>query len=282
MAVSSLLSPELRSVDFYVRNQILALEEDIIHEFKAHRHLSDQDLSGKSTVFARDDDEDCPEKVKYLRRSLSPNICGFLNSGRGGRMYLGVTDAGEVLGFMMSQYQKDHFDIALADLLSRYTPPVPKDLVRIAFVPVKEADTDQFRKDPVGFRIRADKRHILRNSRYCWCDLNSMAGVEKGMMHNFYVIEIIFAAWGRHNHQQQRQQLTATNGTVVYDNEEGKAFMRGFASCRKLRGREIARLRNGEDSDPIIKSKTTADICHGLKNTHLDAEEEFFSLGEDD
>ena len=69
------------------------------------------------------------------------------------------------------------------------------------------------------------------------------------------------------------------------------------------------RLRNGEDSDPI-KSKTS-DICHGLKNTHLDAEEvkskfihliagpekgeitgpkkqrfgilqEFFSMGEDD
>ena len=38
MAVSSLLSPELRSVDFYVRNQILALEEDIIHEFKV-RHV---------------------------------------------------------------------------------------------------------------------------------------------------------------------------------------------------------------------------------------------------
>ena len=39
MAVSSLLSPELRSVDFYVRNQILALEEDIIHEFKVRHSI---------------------------------------------------------------------------------------------------------------------------------------------------------------------------------------------------------------------------------------------------
>ena len=51
-------------------------------------------------------------------------------------------------------------------------------------------------KDELFYPINTQNAKLLHR-----CDLNSMAGVEKGMMHNFYVIEIIFAAWGRHNHQ---------------------------------------------------------------------------------
>ena len=83
-------------------------------------------------------------------------------------MFLGVTDQGYVSGFMLSSYQMDHFELALADLLARYTPPVPAEAVRIAFVPVKESAGDKHRVDPLGFRIKPNRRHVLRNSKYCW------------------------------------------------------------------------------------------------------------------
>ena len=69
---------------------------------------------------------------------------------------------------------------------------------------------------------------------YLRCDLNSLAALEKGGMYNFYVIEIIFMP-----------AAASSPATVVYDNEQGKAFMRGFGSNRKLRGSEIARIKNG-------------------------------------
>jgi len=233
--MNSLVSNELASAPFYVRGQILNnLDEDRNHEFKAHRQLSDLDLSGADTVFGRFSKESVVSKMKIKRRSLSPYICGMLNTRERGRMFLGVTDQGYVSGFMLSSYQMDHFELALADLLARYTPPVPAEAVRIAFVPVKESAGDKHRVDPLGFRTKPNRRHVLRNSRYCWCDLNSLAALEKGGMYNFYVIEIIF------------MPAAATSPTtVVYDNEQGKAFMRGFGSNRKLRGSEIARIKNG-------------------------------------
>lgn len=242
-SVSSLASPNLGSVSFFIRGQSMKhLEEDRNNEFKAHRQLSDLEMSEADLAFGRFDKESMVKKVPIKRKSLSPYICGMLNTGEGGRMYLGVTDQGRVAGLMMSQYQKDHFELALADLLARYTPPVPSHAVRIAFVPVKESDEEQFKADPMGFRTKANRRHVLRNSKYCWCDLNSMAALEKGMMHNFYVIEIIVMPGGN---AVPAGTGCDTPANIVYDNEEGKAFMRGFGSTRKLRGREIMRMKNG-------------------------------------
>jgi len=293
-AVSSLASPDLGSVPFYVRGQSLEhLEEDRNNEFKAHRQLSNLEMSEADMVFARYDQESRVKKMGIRRKSLSPYICGMLNTGEGGRMYLGVTDQGFVAGLMMSQYQKDHFELALADLLARYTPPVPSDAVRIVFVPVKESQDQKFRADPLGFRTKANRRHVLRNSKYCWCDLNSMAALEKGLMHNFYVIEIIVLARAAVNAALHTATGRPSAAAVVYDNEEGKAFMRGFGSTRKLRGREIIRMKNGGGEDFATEgsrvqpgdaagSKGRAKRGSGLPRAgeEVPAEEEYFSLSD--
>jgi len=264
------LSNDLASAPFYVRGQTLNhLDEDRNHEFKAHRQLSDLDLSEAGTVYGRVAKDSVVGKVRIKRGSLSPYICGMLNTREKGRMFLGVTDDGRVGGLMMSSYQMDHFELALTDLLARYTPPVPADAVRIAFIPVKENASEKFRADPLGFRTRSNRRHVLRNSRYCWCDLNSLAAAEKGALHNFYVIELIFLP-----------APADAAATVVYDNEQGKAFMRGFGSNRKLRGREIARIKNGGgggDGGTVAASKP--DDSSDPEDLHFN-EEDFFSLSE--
>ena len=105
------------------------------------------------------------------------------------------------------------------------------------------------------------------------CDLNSLAALEKGGMHNFYVIEIIFMP-----------DAATSPVTVVYDNEQGKAFMRGFGSNRKLRGSEIARIKNGlclgggGDGDCQELSRPV-DTESDTEEPHFN-EEDFISLSE--
>ena len=55
-------------------------------------------------------------------------------------MYLGVTDAGIVEGFLMSQFQREHFLLALRDLLAAFQPAVPEKFISARFVPVVDQD----------------------------------------------------------------------------------------------------------------------------------------------
>ncbi len=88
----------------YVRHSELKVEESGRAELKAHRCLSALDLSGLSYGPGRDGG--VYEKWRYRRRVLSDSLCGMLNTGRGGTLYLGVTDEGALEGLHMTNYQK--------------------------------------------------------------------------------------------------------------------------------------------------------------------------------
>ena len=84
---------------YYVRHSHLPLEESNTLEFKGHRDFCVDDLKQSN----RD------ESNRPTRQQISKHVCGMLNTGKGGTVHCGVLDDGRVEGFMLSEYQKDHF-----------------------------------------------------------------------------------------------------------------------------------------------------------------------------
>ena len=84
---------------YYVRHTHLPLEESNTLEFKGHRDFCVDDLKQSNR-------DDCNRPT---RQQISKHVCGMLNTGRGGSIHCGVLDDGRVEGFMLSEYQKDHF-----------------------------------------------------------------------------------------------------------------------------------------------------------------------------
>ena len=101
-------------------------------------------------------------------------------------------------------FSKDHFLLALKDMFSSYTPPVPSHLCKVHFVPVVEAEGDDPPLDPSASlpadwachsEICRDLPHELRESRYCWCDCEAISAMERGMLNQFYVVELCIPPW---------------------------------------------------------------------------------------
>ena len=91
-------------------------------------------------------------KAPRYRKTLSESICGMLNTGLKSTIYLGVTDEGIAEGFMMSLYQRDHFQLSLRDLLSKYKPACPEHVINISFIPILDEDEEDgvILPDPIG------------------------------------------------------------------------------------------------------------------------------------
>jgi hypothetical protein len=70
------------------------------------------------------------------------NLCGFLNSGLGGTVYVGVQDDGTVGGVRVTQYQQDHLLLSLQDAMNAFRPPVPSFMYSTKFIPVLEPGDD--------------------------------------------------------------------------------------------------------------------------------------------
>lgn len=107
---------------------------------------------------------------------LNRNFCGFLNTGLGGIVYIGITDSGAVFGVPLTPYQKDHVCLNVQDTLSRFTPPVTEDMYLLRFIPVVDED-DKERETSSSFYddLQRDTPHRLRTSVYCWCDNDARA-----------------------------------------------------------------------------------------------------------
>eukprot|EP00118_Oscarella_pearsei_P013568 m.109639 g.109639 ORF g.109639 m.109639 type:complete len:172 (+) comp37360_c0_seq5:65-580(+) len=114
---------------FYVRGAEVDVDEDVCHEFKGHRCISVENLGPWAF-------HDVQQKSR-TKRAASRALNSFLNSGKGGTVYLGITDDGVVRGHSMTVYQKDHTRAAVKDLLEdRYSPRVDPSQYKIEFVPV--------------------------------------------------------------------------------------------------------------------------------------------------
>ena len=119
----------------YMRHSKIPIEENLQNEFKAHRDLSKLDLSENRYRRACIDDKGKGWILKDSRNrsAISKTICGMLNTGLKSTIYMGVTDRGQVEGFMMSLYQRDHFRISLRSLLSKFKPACPEHIIDIRY-----------------------------------------------------------------------------------------------------------------------------------------------------
>ncbi|KAL9975322.1 hypothetical protein ACROYT_G012475 [Oculina patagonica] len=227
----------------YVKNSVVPFEEDSTHEFKGHRNISVEELPPWCYI---------PGTDRRSRKAVSRNINGFLNTGKGGTIYLGIVDDGKVKGLHMSQYQRDHVRIAVKDALSRYTPAVPEECYKVEIVPVIDTKDDTA---DAAFDLQNDgcdevdsnrlRPHLLRTSDYCWCDKDAMNKFDEGIISSLYVVEIIIFPWRSQQLKTERNQLHL-DLHPVYEDEEGKCYFRRQASLVQYSIQEVVELTKQE------------------------------------
>lgn len=214
----------------YIRKSLVPIEEDEYNEFKGHRSIAIEELP--PWCFHKGSD-------RRSRKPASRAIAAFINSGRGGTVYLGIIDEGVVKGLYLTEYQKDHVLLSLKDLFSRYEPPVPEDAYEVEFVPIFTSQEERMNR-PAHKKEEVNKSnvemylkgHLLRTYDFCWCDKDLARRIDEDCDVHDYVVEIKIYP------QEPRFNVDAKDGSsfhavipIVYQNEEGKCFFRKSASC---------------------------------------------------
>ena len=157
-----------------------------------------------------------------------------------------MTDFGTAEGFMMSLYQRDHFQLSLRDLLSKFNPPCPEHVIEISFVPILDEDDDGIvLPEPVGFETQRSLEHFIRDSKYCWCDNFTSAASANGFMHRFYVIELSINQWDKNDPLNAGLvNFDVCDQRPIYANECSKVYIRRNGYVWEIRsGKNMANLK---------------------------------------
>ncbi|GMR53866.1 hypothetical protein PMAYCL1PPCAC_24061, partial [Pristionchus mayeri] len=109
---------------------VVAVSEDMTHEFKMHSKIAIEEVPRKCEAKDRG-------KVVRTMQPASKTISAMLNT-QGGKIYLGITDDGVVEGLTMNHSQIDHFYLSLHDTLARFRPAVTPEMVKIRIVELDE------------------------------------------------------------------------------------------------------------------------------------------------
>lgn len=236
----------------YVKKTLISVEEDEFNEFKGHRSIGIEDLP--PWCFQ-------PNSNKRTRKPISRTLNAFLNSGRGGTIYLGIIDDGVIKGFYLTEYQKDHIKLAIKDLFSRYEPKVEEDKYNIEFVPLIERNSNGVYsavKEPekcesVDSHLKA---HLLRTYDLCWCDKDLARRIDESDRPQDYVVEIKI-------YKQKTTFKVYNDGSfkadlpITYQNEENMCFFRTSASCKEYTVKECSELaiqQLRDLYDPVVAS----------------------------
>lgn len=242
------VSPTKAKVHLYYKNgSIMPFEEDAYHEFKGHRDISVEDLPPWTQERRTSSD-------RASRRAVSRALNGFLNTGRGGTCYLGVTDKGVVHGLKLTGYQKDHVVGDLDDLMNRYNPPVKRHRYKVRFVPVVDQDAteaeilQQSQNDgDLSVLEERQRPHQFRSHKYCWCDKDLRAQYNCGIIPTDYVIEISIKPWDSldpRNHDDGCGSFSCLH--PYHEDEEGHLYFRRQASLARYTMTEMAMLTKQE------------------------------------
>nr|XP_037284185.1 uncharacterized protein LOC119176952 [Rhipicephalus microplus] len=79
---------------FYKFGERVSMEEGQRIEFKAHKLMAIEELPPA-----------CQDQ--HSKQTISRTICAFLNTGRGGTIFLGILDNGDVNGLHLTEYQEE-------------------------------------------------------------------------------------------------------------------------------------------------------------------------------
>jgi len=215
----------------YIRGSILPFEEALDVEFKGHRDFSHFNLT-------------CWGRYNGTRQYISKYACGMLNSGEGGTIYMGILDSGYVGGLMLTEFQKDHIILNISETFQNFTPQVPKHLYSVTFVPVVENDAE-IQQTPNILSHRQQNRnleHLILNNKYCWCDYECLASLNRGIMPPFYVIELKIRRWNRSDPKNRLIAFYFKNATIpMFICEDDQVYIRRNASNDCMTKDEIAK-----------------------------------------
>lgn len=252
MAEGSRKSRQGKTGRYYIRGETVPFEEDMVHEFKGHRNLAVEELPPWTQ-------ESKTEKAS--RKAASRTINAFLNTGKGGTVYLGIIDSGVIRGIQLTQYQKDHIVGSLDDLLSRYCPPVKSHRYKVKFVPVvddeaqgeallQQGNLDASSSSSYSERLRP---HLFQSFNYCWCDKEAVARYNAGILPTDYIIEIQLKKWNAKDPRNDDGCGTMINLHPIHEDEEGNCYFRRQASVVKYTMTEIAQLTKQEAKEECLR-----------------------------
>lgn len=230
---------------YYIKGKKLSIDENIFHEFKGHRDMTIKDLS--PNTFSVEGD-----KMKMSRQPISRTLCSFLNTGIGGIIYIGILDNGKVTGINLTEFQKDHMNLALKSVVSQFSPPVYDYQYRIEFVPVvlKETEVEKALKS-TKFRandVRRLKCHVIETPHFCWCDNDAVFQVNSGILPPEYVVEIHIKPLDDDDPNRKLLLPTKMYLHPIYQNEEGLCFVRFQGSIIKYTLEQIKEMTSQEVS----------------------------------
>uniref|UniRef100_T1J2C2 Schlafen AlbA-2 domain-containing protein n=1 Tax=Strigamia maritima TaxID=126957 RepID=T1J2C2_STRMM len=184
---------------FYIMFESVTFDEDYHHEFKGHRSISVEELP-PSCHRPNPSKQHFSSKVSFVsrqsRQCVSKALNAFLNTGDGGCVYLGITDDGIVRGIQLTDFQQHHIELNVVDLMTRYSPPVPSDRIKIRFVPVitkaitnVTAYLEKLKQNRIEHEFNM-KPHIMRTYDMCWCDYDADIRMSHNKILAPYVVEI--------------------------------------------------------------------------------------------
>jgi hypothetical protein len=107
-------------------------------------------------------------------------------------------------------------------VLGRFEPPVPADLVTLRFVRILEPMETQVVDEPEDRVVEPGLwrlQHKMNIYTRCWCDQEANACVMRGLLLPWYVIEVVM--------EPQR--------TVEYRAEDGMVYRRGHGQTELVR-----------------------------------------------
>ncbi|XP_046550526.1 uncharacterized protein LOC124260293 [Haliotis rubra] len=248
------MSQKVKKKHYYRQKDVVAIEEDATHEFKGHRNLAVEELPPWTKE---------RKTMKASRKAVSRSLNAFLNTGKGGTVYLGVIDNGTVLGLKLTLSQKDHVVASLQDLFSRYHPPVPSHRYKVKFVPVLgQSSTEEevlrlISKTDSDYSDTSQRHraHEFRTHHYCWCDKDYVAQLNMGVLSPDYVVEITIKPWDPDDPSNTDGVGMVVNLHPMHEDEEGNVYMRRQASTVKYSLNDIAQLTRQQ-----VKEECEAEI----------------------
>ena len=86
----------------------------------------------------------------------------------------------------------------------------------VRFVPIVEKENEIFDHNEEILERRSQNSelvHVLRTTRFCWCDLDALATLNRGIMYPFYVIEVEVEGW---NGNDTRNKDLLSHVSILY------------------------------------------------------------------
>ncbi|CBY35984.1 unnamed protein product [Oikopleura dioica] len=219
--------------------------EDRTHEFKNHWFITQAQI----------------KRGGFRLHPITTVICGFLNQGLGGTIYLGIRDSGQVTGLSLTPNEMDHLSLSVGDALERFNPVVTPGLVTVVFLPIlnhQDAYSPKatiIRKREYYEKMRSDSKdddinphEINGDSSNCWCGKEAAVMKNNGVAIPSWIVEIKV---NKHSGfesdiQDEMSDVPKMKYHLAFEDECGQAFLRHDAVNRRMHPFDISRHINDQ------------------------------------